>query len=334
MASYQALNSDDPSPCTEVTAIAMTGAEPVRHELIRTFDASRAGYSIEDSLDLAPRAPEDRIALLTQQPITADLPPAEPRGAAAASAHWAREGRALHRRLVMHLEQAMARHHRHGLTLLNDLDHSREEMRARARACVEANRPVLTMAVAGSLENWLAVGADFTLSISLLVVRDRRLATAVITPRNALVADFGSTYRMDARGGWRYEPRDVDGRVAQATGKVLIPQPRNTRECAWYRRLDDPTLAKETGAGIADAVVRGALPVGVHSAAHVLDSAILLVAAASDFAVRPLGIATEPWCSWETAARMLTALREDPRFPQLLIGRERLAIDRLDRQLA
>ncbi|WP_432198205.1 hypothetical protein [Streptomyces sp. bgisy027] len=191
------------------------------------------------------------------------------------------------------------------------------------RECLTREQPFLSVAVCGSPEDLLAHGNPWAASLSIMAkVPGEPLAAAVATERHALSADCSDAYRLLLpEEEWNLRTED-DTRHPPAHGHVILPRelrPFETLLETFYRR---PEFVGDTASAIAEALLSHHVPLAVHYTGHVLEAAVVLVAAAHNFVVRtlsPNGAILEPW---QCSSLLTTALTSDIGIPRLVVGRD------------
>jgi hypothetical protein len=199
------------------------------------------------------------------------------------------------------------------------------------RGHILEGRPVVSLSMTGDLEKLLAHGDPRAASFSVLVwLPTPPLAAATVTLESALTADCDSAYRMSVPGEWELLTEDTP---VAAAGEGHLVFPRSLMSRAHLLTDDYPEISyeDETASVIIQAVLNHSVPVAIHSSGHVLDSAILLVAAAHRYklAVRMCDARVTPMASWEASKLLYRAIRDGKPLPDVVIARDKAVAERI-----
>ncbi|MGW5782649.1 hypothetical protein ACWEWK_01490 [Streptomyces sp. NPDC003757] len=191
------------------------------------------------------------------------------------------------------------------------------------RRCIAEDRAFVSVALCGSLQDLLVTSHPWAASLSVLAkVPGEPIAAAVATARQAMAADCSDAYRLLLpEGDWKLRTED-DVRHPVAPGYAILPtefrtlpSPLPEQLCAHVQFADD------TASAITEALIGGHIPLAVYHGGHVLESAVVLVAAAHGFFVRPLtegGTVLEPW---QCSGLLASSLARGADIPGLVLGR-------------
>lgn len=193
-------------------------------------------------------------------------------------------------------------------------------------------RPVVSLSVTGDLEKLLAHGDARAASLSVLVwLPTPPLAAATVTLESVLTADCDSAYRMTAARGWELLTKDTPVPAA-GEGHLVFPRSRLARAHLLTDEYPEISYEDETTSVIIQAVLNHSVPVAIHPSGHVLDSAILLVAAAHTYkvAVRLCDARVTRMTPWEAGKLLYHAIKEgQPALPDVVIARDKTTAERI-----
>ncbi|MGW1622459.1 hypothetical protein, partial [Streptomyces sp. NPDC002172] len=197
------------------------------------------------------------------------------------------------------------------------------ERNAAFRACVQGNRPVVSVSASGCLRRWLATADPTAASLSIVTfIPDKRLYAAVVTPTAALLSDCSGSWRLTLHNGW--QAMTGEPLVAEpAPGYVVLPRSLEHLAPRLREHYEEPIFPIDTTSAIVQAVLGGAVPVAVHFTEHVLDSAILPVAIGHGMIVcfRENGAIIEK--PWDASRYMYNAVQGKITFGEgLVIARD------------
>jgi hypothetical protein len=203
------------------------------------------------------------------------------------------------------------------------------------RACIAHEQAFVSIALCGSLKRLLVTGNPWAASVSVLAkMPGEPIAAAVATVRHALAADCSDAYRLLLpEGEWKVRSED-DVLHPAAPGYVILPSElRGAAEPLLERFYKHPDFVDDTASAIAEALLSNHVPLAVHYGGHILEAAVVLVAAAHGFVVRPLvpgGTVLRPW----QCTRLLTsALTSGVGIPRLVLGRDEVNAKNLTHHL-
>jgi hypothetical protein len=200
------------------------------------------------------------------------------------------------------------------------------------RSRILEGRPGVSLSVTGDLEKLLAHGNPRAASISVLVwMPSPPLAAATVTLESALTADCDSAYRLSALGEWEQLTEDTPV-AAAGEGHLVVPGSLMTRAHLLKDEYPKISYEDETTSAIIQAVLNHSVPVAIHASGHVLDSAILLVAAAHTYklAVRLCDARVTPMTPWEASKLLFRAIKEGkPTLPDVVIARDKATAERI-----
>ncbi|WP_200309117.1 hypothetical protein [Streptomyces adelaidensis] len=207
---------------------------------------------------------------------------------------------------------------------------SRAERRELFRDRIRAGRPTVSLAETGSLETLLVGGDARAASLSILVwLPNWPLAAATVTLESALTADCTSAYRLSVAGEWELLTEDTPA-ATPGPGYLVVPWSlvsRVDRLTAAYPRIE---FHDETTSVIIQAVLNHSVPAAIHPSGDVLDSAVLLIAAAHGLAVRLYDAKGAPMVPWEASKLLFRAVKEgEPTLPGVVIARDEFTAQRV-----
>ena len=307
------------------TVIAQTAAEQavdaicdVRNELDRDLDVDASRHLLPQ-----PRTATEQLALLYDRAPLRSAHPAP--GVPHATQFW--------RDTTQQAISTISRRIRGTLWERDDLRSAELEIigphggpasrLSRIRECLAHDQPFLSVAVCGSPKDLLVHGNPWAASLSILAkVPGEPLSAAVATAHHALSADCSDAYRLLLpQGLWSLRTED-ETRHPAAQGYVILPRELRTLEPLLERFYDRPQFVDDTASAIAEALLSHHVPLAVHYTGHVLEAAVVLVAAAHNFVVRslvPNGAVLEPW---QCSSLLTTALTSGVDIPRLVVARD------------
>ncbi|MEU6444965.1 hypothetical protein [Streptomyces sp. NPDC047046] len=203
------------------------------------------------------------------------------------------------------------------------------------RARVQAKQPVVSVSASGCMRRWLATRDVTATSLSIITyIPEHPLYAAAVTPTTALMSDCSGSWRLTLADGWQAmagEPLIPD----PAPDYVLLPRSLEHLAPRIRRQYKEPLFPYDSSAAIVQAVLSGAVPVGVHFTEHVLDSAILPVAIGHGMIgyFRDSGTLIEK--PWDASRYMYNAVQGKITFGEgLVIARDLWAARRITSVLA
>ncbi|SPE99512.1 hypothetical protein [Streptomyces sp. MA5143a] len=190
------------------------------------------------------------------------------------------------------------------------------------RSHVLAERPVVSVSVTGCPQALLIRGDARAASLSVLVwLPSPPLAAATVTLESALIADCTSAYRLSPEGEWEELTEDTPA-VSPGTGYLVFPWSMVARADLLTKEFPKIEFQEETTSAIIQAVLNHRVPAAIHPSGEVLDSAILLVAAAQGLTVRLHDVEGTPMTALEASKMLFRAVREgSPTLPGVIIAR-------------
>ncbi|UUU25530.1 hypothetical protein [Streptomyces sp. DSM 40750] len=207
---------------------------------------------------------------------------------------------------------------------------SREERRELFRSHIRQGRPTVSISETGSLEALLVRGDPRAASLSVLVWLPKPpMAAATVTLESALTADCTSAYRVSAAGEWELLTEDTPT-ATPGPGHLVFPWSLVSRADRLAKEYPHIDFQEETTSAIIQAVLNHSVPAAIHPSGDVLDSAILLVAAAHGLAVRLYDSKGAPMIPWEASKLLHQAIRDgEPRLPGVVIARDEFTAQRV-----
>ncbi|MFF7261707.1 hypothetical protein ACFZCL_15675 [Streptomyces sp. NPDC008159] len=183
-------------------------------------------------------------------------------------------------------------------------------------------RPVVSVSVTGCPQALLIRGDARAASLSVLVwLPSPPLAAATVTLESALIADCTSAYRLSPEGEWEELTEDTPA-VSPGTGYLVFPWSMVARADLLTKEFPKIEFQEETTSAIIQAVLNHRVPAAIHPSGEVLDSAILLVAAAQGLTVRLHDVEGTPMTALEASKMLFRAVREgSPTLPGVIIAR-------------
>ncbi|MCI3276995.1 hypothetical protein [Streptomyces cylindrosporus] len=206
---------------------------------------------------------------------------------------------------------------------------------SRIRQCIAHDQPFLSVALCGNARDLLIHGNPWTASLSILAkVPGEPLSAAVATMHNALSADCSDAYRLLLPDGlWKLRTED-DTRHPPAPGYVILPRQLRDFETLLERFYSCPQFVDDTATAIAEALLSNHVPLAVHYTGHVLEAAVVLVAATHKFVVRTLAPNGTVLAPWQCSSLLADALSNDVGIPRLVVGRDEFNAKNLAQHLA
>jgi hypothetical protein len=204
------------------------------------------------------------------------------------------------------------------------------------REYVCTGRPAIAISPKGLLRKALSSGDSSRGSLSVLVTMAPRqpLAAATVTLDSVLTADCSCAYRF---GTWGMEWEELLADTAYPPaepGCLVLPEDLRHRGDRLRAAGFEPDFVPETASAILRAVVNHSVPAGIHYSGHVLESAILLIAAARGLSVRLHNSKGTPLKPWDASRLLFRAIRDDaPTIPGLIVARDEITALRVAQEL-
>ncbi|WP_409091759.1 hypothetical protein [Streptomyces scabiei] len=275
-------------------------------------------------------APEAVRAL--QDPYEFDPGAHPPAGVPARELSWEERNAAFRRGLFRAVEAVLAELGEELGTSISLIgaEGSREEQRQLFARHVGAGLPTVSIVATGSLESLLVRGDARAASLSALVwMGEPPLAAATVTLESALTADCTSAYRLSVEGEWELLTEDTPT-VTPGPGHLVFPWSLVSRADRLAKEFPHIDFQEDTTSAIIQAVLNNSVPAAIRPSGDVLDSAILLVAAAHGLAVRLYDAKGAPMTPWEAGKLLYQALKgAEPALPGVVIAHDEFTAQRV-----
>ncbi|MEU4494207.1 hypothetical protein AB0F96_12345 [Streptomyces sp. NPDC023998] len=316
-------------------------ARGIAETAVGSISGVRAGLSrdpdVNDAHNLVPgpRTNEEQVALLLDEytPGPGDRPPA---GVPRTAEFWETTAQAGRERIFTDIRASLTAYDIPDATDIElvGAKGDTEDRIALVRQCLLDDRPVVSASFTGSLKRLLITGNPRAMSLSILVkIPGAPLSAAVVTPNSGLTADCSSAYRLRLPEVEWEELNEDTGRQPAEQGYILLPRQMRRLEPVLEEHYPDIEYAHDTCSAITEALLSHNVPVALHYSGTVLDSAIVLVAAAHKLAVRPLADGGRALPSWMGSQLLMSALKEGVDIPDLIVARDEVTAKTLDQRL-
>ncbi|KOT99636.1 MULTISPECIES: hypothetical protein [Streptomyces] len=312
-----------PTPRISAELARATAEEAVRaiaggsSHLVRDLDVDQSRHVLPQ-----PQSPSEKLALLHDRTRPRPAPPVA--GVPRARAFW--------REMTVNALTDISSAVRGTLWERTDLDtdaldivgpHGDPATRLeQIRTCIEKKRSFVSIALCGSLQDLLVTGHPWAASLSILAkAPGEPIAAAVATARQAMAADCSDAYRLLLpEGDWKMRTED-DVHHPVAPGYVILPKELRVPSPLPEQLGAHAQFADDTASAITEALIGGHIPLAVYHGGHVLQSAVVLVAAAHGFFVRPLTEGGTVLAPWQCAGLLASSLSKGTDIPGLVLGR-------------
>ncbi|MFC8412936.1 hypothetical protein [Streptomyces coelicoflavus] len=314
-----------PTPTISVELARSAAEEAVRaiagksSHLARDLDVDQSRHVLPQ-----PKSPADKLALLRDQVPARSARPAA--GIPRARAFWQDTTEGTLGDIASEVRRTLGkRTDRGSLEVIGPYGNPARRLE-QISVCIAENRPFVSMALCGSLQDLLVTSQPWAASLSILAkAPGEPIAAAVASARQAMAADCSDAYRLLLpEGDWQRRSGEETSRSV-APGYIILPKEFSTRAVRLPEGLCAHTdFVEDTASAITEALIGGHVPLAVHHGGHVLESAVVLVAAAHGFFVRPLtegGALLKPW---QCTGLLSSALAEGADIPELVLGRSEI----------
>jgi hypothetical protein len=310
---------------------AMQAVAGVREGLVRDLDVDDSRHVLP-----MPRDAADQVRLLFDQQAVPQVPPI--RGVPQATRAW--------RDTTLQCIDTVAHRVRHALwegertaPHADDLEiigpHGDPKTNlARVHTCITENRPFVSVTVCGSLQSLLVTGHPWAASLSIVAkVPGEPPAFAVATAEHALAADCSEAYQLLLPEGlWKLRTED-DTQRPVAHGYLIMPRERRDLETYLEQFYEHTEYVDDTASAIAEAMLSNHMPLAFHYTGHVLQAAVVVVAAAHGFVVRPLTPGGGVMKPWECTRMLSSALTQGVDIPPIVLGQNEVYAKNLAQHL-
>ncbi|NUL02558.1 hypothetical protein HRW07_04725 [Streptomyces lunaelactis] len=316
-------------------------ARGVAETAVDSISGIRTGLSrdpdVNDAQDLVPgpRTNEEQVALLRDE-YTPDPGRRPPAGVPGAAEFWETTAQAAREQVFTDIRtglKAFSASAAMDVELVGAKGDTEDRI-ALVRQCVLDDRPVVSISFTGSLRDLLITGNPRVMSLSILVkVPGAQLTAAVATAHSGLTADCSSAYRLRLpEGEWEELSEDTSRQPAEQ-GYIVLPRQMIRFASVLEEHYPHIDYVHDTCSAITEALLSHNVPVAMHYSGTVLDSAIVLVAAAHGLAVRPLADASRMLPSWKGSQLLMNTLKEGGDIPDLIVARDEMTAKTLDQRL-